>query len=477
MHLYNRHMIFLKKYIYQVLIVFLVSLILFGHFLNKESSASKKNEISNFAKQLKTRNNQLAKIQKNLFNNGNNINDFINEGKINFKKITEEKMLIDFNGYSFSKYKTNDDLFNSYSFSKYTTNDILFNGNLGAIGTGFIDFYNEDKNIFLATYDGIFAYTKLNNIEEFTKIKSNINELIKYEGFYFHEQYGIKDILVDKDRLYVSYIGQKKDNCYDLKIISTELNEKYLNFEIFYETLKCVDTKNDHGYWAHQGAGGRMLKIDDSNILFTTGDFRNRPLAQKLDSEFGKILKINISKKKADVVSYGHRNPQGLFYSKKYDFILSTEHGPKGGDEININHKPFSEIKNFGWPISSYGEHYSKHYSKKILKEAPLNKSHKKYGFIEPVKYFVPSIGISQLVSINNEDSEFFVGAMGNEIKDQDLGIHYIKLNENRDKVIKHKYIPLNERVRDMVVSKDQKIILIFLETSSSIVILNKQEN
>ena len=65
---------------------------------------------------------------------------------------------------------------------------------------------------------------------------------------------------------------------------------------------------------------------------------------------------------------------------------------------------------------------------------------------------------------------------MGNEIKDQDLGIHYIKLNENRDKVIKHKYIPLNERVRDMIVSKDQKIILIFLETSSSIVILNKQE-
>jgi hypothetical protein len=470
-------MFFFKKYIYPILIVFLVGLILLGHNLNKKSSFSKKNEISNLAKQLKKRNNQLAKIQKNLFKSGKNINNLINHNKINFKKITENTKLVDFNGYSFSKSKTNDNLFNNYSFSKYTTNDILFNGNLGAVGTAFIDFYNNDKNIFLSTYDGVFAYSKLDNIKEFTKVGSNIDTVIKYEGFYLHDQYGIKDILIDKQKLYVSYISQKKDNCYNLKIISAELNEKYLNFKTFYETLSCISTTNKHGYWAHQGAGGRILKINDSNLLFTTGDFRNRPLAQKLDSEFGKILKIDILTKKTDVVSLGHRNPQGLFYSKKFDFILSTEHGPKGGDEININHKPFLKVKNFGWPISSYGEHYSKHYSKKVLSEAPLEKSHKKYGFEEPIKYFVPSIGISQLVSINKEDREFFIGAMGNQIKDQDLGIHYIKLNEKRDKIIEHKYILLNERVRDMVISKNQKTILMFLETSGSIIILKNQKN
>ena len=118
-----------------------------------------------------------------------------------------------------------------------------------------------------------------------------------------------------------------------------------------------------------------------------------------------------------------------------------------------------------------------KNYSKKILSEAPLKKSHKKYGFNEPIKYFVPSIGISQLVSINKEDREFFIGAMGNQIKDQDLGIHYIKLNEKRDKIIEHKYILLNERVRDMVISKNQKTILMFLETSGSIIILKNQKN
>jgi len=452
----------IKKYIYQVLIIFLLALLIFGYSLNKKSSSSKKNEISIFANQLKARNVQLAIIQKNLSNSGNDINDLINKNEINFQKVFENKKLIN--------------LFD-YNFSKYTTNDILFNGNLGAVGTAYIDFYNKEKNIFLATYDGIFASSKINDLENFKKIKSNIRSLIKYEKFYLHEQYGIKDILIDNNNLYVSFIGKRQNDCYDLRIITSELNENYLNFKLLYQTADCVDTNNDHGFWAHQGAGGRIVKIDNSNLLFSTGDFRNRPLAQELKSDFGKILKINIQNKKTDIVSLGHRNAQGLYYSKKFNFILSTEHGPKGGDEININIKPFLKVKNFGWPISSYGEHYAKHYSDKILKEAPLNKSHKKFGFMEPIKYFDPSIGISQIIPFNEEETEFLIGAMGNEIKDQDLGIHYIKLNEKRNKIIDHNYTPLNERVRDMIVSKDKKIILIFLETTNSLLILKKSNN
>ena len=447
------------NYFYIFIITLLISLLVFGYLLNKKSSESKKNEISNILQQLKTRNLQISKIQKNLFKNGKNINDLINEKKINFKKVFENK--------EFANFK-------EYSTSKYTTNDILFNGNRGAIGTGFIDFYNNDQNLFLVTYDGIFAYARMNNLQNFEKINSNINSLIQYEKFYFHDQYGIKDILIDEKTLYVSYIGKRKDNCYDLKIISAKLNEEYLNFQIFYETSSCVDVNNSHGFYPAQGAGGRIIKLDNSNLLFTTGDFRNRPLAQDLVSDFGKILKINTQNKKSDVISIGHRNPQGLYYSKKFNFIISTEHGPKGGDEVNINLKPFKKIKNFGWPVSSYGEHYYKAYSKKILQEAPLNKSHKKYGFVEPIKYFVPSIGISQIIPLNKDETKFLIGAMGNEIKDQDLGLHLILLNEKRQKVIEHNYTLLNERVRDIIVSKDKKTVIIFLETSSSLLILER---
>ena len=451
-----------NKYVYQILIVFLLSLLISGYLLNKKSSASKKNEISNILNQLETRNIQISKIQKNLFNESKNINDLINQKEITFKKVSENEKFNDLNGYSFSKYRTN---------------DILFNGNPRAIGTGYVDFYKDDKNLFLATYDGIFAIAQLKDIRNFKKIDSNIFTLINYEKFYFHNQYGIKDILINENKLYVSYIGERKNNCYDLKIISSELNEDYLNFQLFYQTSNCVDVNNDHEFYPAQGAGGRMFKLDDSNLLFTTGEFRNRPLAQDLESNFGKILKINIQNKKADVVSFGHRNPQGLYYSEKFNFIISTEHGPKGGDEININHNPLKNIKNFGWPISSYGEHYAKHYSEKKLKEAPLNKSHKKFGFVEPIKYFDPSIGISQIISINKDDNEFLIGAMGNEIKDQDLGIHYIKLNKDQKKIIEHKFFPLNERVRDMIITKDRKTIIVFLETTSTLAIIKKLNN
>ena len=449
-----------SNFIYLSIIIFLIILLIFGYQINKKSSASKKNEISNILQQLKTRNNQLAKIQKKLFEDGKNLNDIINKEEINFKSVFQDKEL---NG------------LNNYSFSKYSTNDILFNGNRGAIGTAYIDFYDNDKNLLIATYDGIFAYTNLSNLEKFKKINSNINSLINYDKFYFDQQYGIKDIHINNRKLYVSYIGKRKDNCYDLKIISTELNEIFLNFKLFYQTSNCVDANNNHGFWAHQGAGGRIVDLDNSNLLFTTGDFRNRPLSQNIKSDFGKILKINIQNKKSEVVSFGHRNPQGLYYSKKFDFILSTEHGPKGGDEVNINNGPFLKVKNFGWPISSYGEHYKKNYSEKILNEAPLKKSHKKFGFEEPIKYFDPSIGISQTISLNETDTEFLIGAMGNEIADQDLGLHYIKLNKKRDKIIDHDYFLLNERVRDMVVSKDKKIIIIFLESTSSISILRRK--
>ena len=65
-------------------------------------------------------------------------------------------------------------------------------------------------------------------------------------------------------------------------------------------------------------------------------NLEQRDLAQQDDSVFGKILKINLKNNTYENLSKGHRNPQGLFYDKINNIIISTEHGPKGGDEINI---------------------------------------------------------------------------------------------------------------------------------------------
>ena len=120
------------NFIFLILIAFLIALLIIGHQINKKSSVSKKNEISNIVNQLKIRNNQLAKIQKKLFEDGKNLNNIINKKGITFKNIFKDKKL---------------DGLNNFSYSKYSTKDILFTGNRGATGTAYIDFYNNDKNL------------------------------------------------------------------------------------------------------------------------------------------------------------------------------------------------------------------------------------------------------------------------------------------------------------------------------------------
>ena len=110
-----------------------------------------------------------------------------------------------------------------------------------------------------------------------------------------------------------------------------------------------------------------------------------------MNSSKRKIFEIDFNSKNSNIISIGHDNPQGIFYDSSNDTIFSTEHGPKGGDELNIKtHPSIKKIKNYGYPISSYGEHYG-YPSPGVnykYEEAPLYKSHEKFGFIEPIDYF-----------------------------------------------------------------------------------------
>ena len=118
----------------------------------------------------------------------------------------------------------------------------------------------------------------------------------------------------------------------------------------------------------------------------------------------------------------GHRNPQGLYYHQDLNYLFSTEHGPSGGDEINILdlNKDYTEVPNYGWPMASYGRHYFDNNDDNDIryKLSPLKKSHSENGFIEPLRYFDPSVGISQVIGVNEdfyetEGNVLFVGTMG----------------------------------------------------------------
>ncbi len=202
-------------------------------------------------------------------------------------------------------------------------------------------------------------------------------------------------------------------------------------------------------------------------ILITTQDADNdRPgvKPQNDNSIFGKILFMDIKNKEFEIFSKGHRNAQGLF--AKDDIILSTEHGPKGGDEIN----KIEFNKNYGWPIASYGKSYAK-------KDLKYLKSHKENGFQEPLYAFVPSIGISQLIILPDTfNSEWQSSALITSLNGR--SIYRVKFeDDNFDKIIYIEKIYVGERIRDIKYVDKLNFIIVALERTGDIGILKNELN
>jgi glucose/arabinose dehydrogenase len=147
---------------------------------------------------------------------------------------------------------------------------------------------------------------------------------------------------------------------------------------------------------AHYGA--RIRFMADGTLLITSGDgFNYREQAQTLDNHFGKMIRINddgsipndnpfLSTPGAlpEIWSYGHRNPQGLVIASD-GTVFENEHGPMGGDELNI----VQPGKNYGWPAITYGVDYSGAIISPFTEQA---------GMEQPIKYWVPSIAPSGML-------------------------------------------------------------------------------
>lgn len=145
--------------------------------------------------------------------------------------------------------------------------------------------------------------------------------------------------------------------------------------------------------------GGRMLFMPDKSLILTLGDgYEYRDKAQDLNSDFGKIVRITDTGqpapgnpfmgqagKRPEIYSYGHRNVQGIARDPVYGALFAHEHGPKGGDEINI----IEAGKNYGWPVITYGVDYS---------GAPISLKNKEPGMEQPITYWVPSIAPSGMI-------------------------------------------------------------------------------
>ena len=150
------------------------------------------------------------------------------------------------------------------------------------------------------------------------------------------EAFSVKDLLIFNNKIYISYTNQISEKCWNTSIVFAEMNFKKLEFKKLFEPKECIPEESElNEFNAHQ-SGGRMVPYDNQHILFTIGEYRLRKTAQNKESIFGKILKINLNDKNYKILSMGHEKSQGLTYDKINNIILSTEHGPRGGDEINL---------------------------------------------------------------------------------------------------------------------------------------------
>lgn len=376
---------------------------------------------------------------------------------------------------------------------------------------GYIDFIDSNL-IFVTSYGDIFQVPKkklkenyeqdnyheirvknpifkkeLDPKKEFILIKSNLkkNYLLdrnyekNREDIYWGNSYfdrspkSITDIKVANGYLYVSFIAEITDRCFNVNVIRSKI-DNYLNemiFEDFFMPKTCSYTENILDI---RRSGGRINYINNE-IFLTTGEYRILKSSQDDNNLNGKIISINEFTKEYKVIGKGLRNSQGL--ALKDNLMALSDHGPYGGDEINLVKLKKNKFYNFGWPISSYGLHYDR----KFREDAPLYKSHENYGFIEPLEHFMPGVGPSEVLFDENnlfglkidEKSEgiLLLFTMGEEENyyEGDNSIHIFVYDKISLKITKKKIIHSGHRIRDAKII-DEKIYLVFDELGLGII-------
>ncbi|WP_372996769.1 PQQ-dependent sugar dehydrogenase [Marinobacter sp.] len=207
--------------------------------------------------------------------------------------------------------------------------------------------------------------------------------------------------------------------------------------------------------------GGRMAWLPDGTLIVTLGDgFDYREQAQDLSSHLGKIVRLNpdgtapadnpyVGREGVlpEIYSYGHRNVQGLFYDSVEGVLIAHEHGPRGGDEINI----IEPGKNYGWPVITHGVDYT---------GAMVTPFVEKEGMEQPVLHWTPSIAPSGMTRYRGH---LFPGWQGNLLVGAlaDKSVHRVTLDGRQAIDAETMFEGLGERIRDVDTGPDGAVYLL----------------
>lgn len=208
--------------------------------------------------------------------------------------------------------------------------------------------------------------------------------------------------------------------------------------------------------------GGRMQFLPDGTLLLTTGDgFDFREQAQRLSSPLGKIMRITadgkaprdnpfiaVAKARGEIWTLGHRNPQGIAFDPVRQMVFAHDHGPRGGDEVNI----IAGGANHGWPVATYGRDYS---------GATISPYTRYPGMTAPLLHWTPSIAPSGLAVYRGAmfpewEGDLLVGALvAREVR-------RVRLSQDGRTVLGQESLLRNvgQRIRDVRVAPDGAVWL-----------------
>ena len=208
--------------------------------------------------------------------------------------------------------------------------------------------------------------------------------------------------------------------------------------------------------WGSDRHFGSRIAFDDTHLYFSIGDRGNRPNGQNLETHAGSILRLNVDGSvpqdnpfvdvegaRKEIWSYGHRNPQGLVWDGVKQRLWSIEHGPRGGDELNL----IERGANYGWPIISYGKEYASFRS--------VGEGTHKEGMEQPKKFYIPSIAPGSLMLYTGEafpewQGDLFAGAL------KLRHINRVELDQEGNAIAEERLIEdLNERIRALLESPE----------------------
>ncbi|MEL6663894.1 MAG: PQQ-dependent sugar dehydrogenase [Pseudomonadota bacterium] len=332
-----------------------------------------------------------------------------------------------------------------------------------------------DKVLLLAYTGEIFSATSGQDIAK-TAIKAPDNGRDAYlamaddpdSGYNFHRGYlRYNDLLFVQSGpsrgLYASYSEFHADEACTTNTLAhlpirpqvtdvSDVSATSSNWTVIYRTSPCLPLKDKHLAVEGQMASGQLAFEAPATMYMTSGDYHldgmraeGEPISQDPAAEYGKVLKIDVETGAGEIVSMGHRNMQGISFGPDGE-IYVTEHGPRGGDEINR----IVAGANYGWPVASLGTAYSG----TPLPTAQALGGHD--GFEPPVMAWVPSIAPTGMVRLDGFHEawagDFLIGSLN------DRALHRLRMRAGH--VLYTERIPLGTRIRLVHQHTDGRVVL-----------------